>query len=1070
VKLLLHSVLLCIFLTSASTLKSQTTTSCFEIESILADACGAGSDEGLNEMVQILTGPNSLDIVDFDVQWATTTNPFQGFCQNGATTGITASINASIVGCGSVTEPPGGIIPPNSTVVIITSSAFDPLVHPFTNLNEDIYVLYQCGSTSGGNFANASANNPGNPRTLTLDYNGPSGNCNESVSYIPNSLVGGNGALVSFDFAGNPTYTNDGCEALVETLDPSWTPPSAICDNEPAFDLFDLLTGTPGGTWSGSGVTGSIFNATGLSGNIQVTYTLTPAGCASPVIETNTIIVNTTGNASWTIPSPICAGAGLFDLNTLITGTTGGTWSGTGVTGSNFDPAGLDGDYAITYSAGTGNCGETFTQNITVVASSNASWTPQTPVCEGDLDIDLATLLLGTAGGTWSGAGVTGTAFDPSGLSGNIAITYTVGTGACQQVSTQNINVLSVADASWTVPPPVCTGSAIIDLSLFVTGTPGGVWSGTGMTAANFNPAGISGAIAVTYSVGAGNCATTSTQNITVNAGPDPSWNFASPNICENAAPIDLMTLVTGLTGGTFTGTGVTASFFNPTGLNGSYTIAYEVSQNGCLSTISRSISVVTLPDPSWNTPATLCETDAAISLVGLITGTTGGTWSGTGVTGSSFNPLGQNGNINVTYNVGATGCSASETNAITVSQIPPVVTLTGDLTYCANGTVPTWSAAGAFTIRWYSDAGLLNLVSSGSSFTAPANPNPVTYYVVQDDGICVSAPSNITLTPIQIPAVPVVEDTTIWCEGTSIPTLNAFANNTIVWYNDINITNAVHTGPVFTPNLIDGLVFWLRAESNTCLSDTVRSVIVEVQNITAEILGNDTLSACLPVSLQLISADSINNFWSTGSSDTSIFVSRAGVYYLNRTGICNIAQDSVFVEDLSFNALFEVGNTEGFAPLNVPMIYTGSEASLCTWYIDGVETTPNFDGSLLFPLDTIYTVLLECENEEGCKSKAKKEVNIGNIQLLLPNTFTPDGDGVNDIYKPSMYGIQQLEMTIFNRWGEEVFSKSGLEAGWDGSMKSGKIAADGIYVCVVKAVDKKFLQHKLNSTILLIR
>jgi hypothetical protein len=68
------------------------------------------------------------------------------------------------------------------------------------------------------------------------------------------------------------------------------------------------------------------------------------------------------------------------------------------------------------------------------------------------------------------------------------------------------------------------------------------------------------------------------------------------------------------------------------------------------------------------------------------------------------------------------------------------------------------------------------------------------------------------------------------------------------------------------------------------------------------------------------------------------------------------------------------------------------------------------------------------------------------------------------------MYGIQQLEMTIFNRWGEEVFSKSGLEAGWDGSMKSGKIAADGIYVCVVKAVDKKFLQHKLNSTILLIR
>lgn len=1062
-KLLLHSVLLCIFLTSASTLKSQTTTSCFEIESILADACGA--DEGLNEMVQVLTGPNQIQINDFNIQWPNTNNPFLGFCQNANTAALTSTINASITGCGSVIEPPGGIVPANSTLVIITSLQYDPTLNPFTNLNEDIYVIYQCGAQIQGNFSNTAAT----PRTLTMSYNG-AGACTDAVTYLPTSLIGGNGATVEFDFAGSPTYVNNGCQGLFEDLDPSWTPPSAICDNEPAFDLFDLLTGTPGGTWSGTGVTGSIFTATGLNGNIQVTYTLTPAGCASPVSETHAITVNLSGNATWTIPSPICAGAGLFDLNTLITGTTGGTWSGTGVTGSNFDPAGLDGDYAITYSAGTGTCGEIFTQNITVVASSNASWTPQTPVCEGDLDIDLATLLLGTAGGTWSGTGVTGTSFDPSGLNGNIAITYTVGSGACQQTSTQDINVLSIADATWQVPPPVCTGSAIIDLSLFVTGTPGGIWSGTGMTGANFNPAGISGAIAVTYSVGAGNCATTSTQNITVNAGPDPSWNFASPNICENAAPIDLMTLVTGLTGGTFTGTGVTAGFFNPSGLNGSYTVTYEVSQNGCFSTLSRSISVVALPDPSWNPPAPLCQNGTAIGLAGLVTGTTGGTWTGTGVTGAFFNPLGQNGNINVTYTVGATGCNASETNAITVNQSPPVVVLSGDLTYCANGTVPTWTAAGTFTIRWYSDTGLLNLVSTGASFTAPTNPNPVTYYVVQDDGICISAPSNITLTPIQIPDVPVVDDTTIWCEGTSIPTLNAFANNTIVWYNDINITNAVHTGPVFTPNLSDGLVFWLRAESNTCLSDTVRSVILEVQNITAEILGNDTLSACLPVSLQLISADSTNNFWSTGSLDTSIFVSRAGIYYLNRTGICNSAQDSVFVEDLSFNALFEVGNTEGFAPLNVPMIYTGSEASICTWYIDGVETTPNFDGSLLFPLDTIYTVLLECENEAGCKSKAEKEVNIGNIQLLLPNTFTPDGDGVNDVYKPSMYGIQQLEMTIFNRWGEEVFSKSGLEAGWDGSMKSGKIAADGMYVCVVKAVDKKFLQHKLNSTILLIR
>lgn len=1052
-------------------LRSQTTTSCFEIESFIVDACGSGAEEGLNEMVQIVTGPNSLDITNFDVQWPNTFNAFQGFCQDAATANITAAINASITGCGSVTEPPGGIIPPNATVVIITSSAFDPTIHPFNNLNEDIYVVYQCGSVTGGNFGNSSASNPNNPRTLEITYNGPSGTCDDIVNYVPSSLIGGDGASVSYDFANNPTYFNSGCQGLLEILDPSWTPPSAICNNEPPFDLFDFLDGTPGGVWSGNGVTGSIFNASGLNGNIQITYTLTPPGCASAISETQTITVNLVGNATWTVPAPICNGSGIFDLNTLVTGTTGGTWSGTGVTSTgNFDPIGLDGDYPITYTAGTGTCGESFVQNITVVASANASWTPQTPVCEADPDVDLATLLLGTAGGTWSGSGVTGSAFDPSGLNGSIAITYTVGTGACQQSNTQNINVTSVANSSWTVPPPVCSGSPIINLTLTITGTPGGVWSGTGVTGSNFNPAAISGAIAITYSVGAGNCESINTQNITVNSGPDPTWNFASPNVCESDAPIDLMALVTGQTGGSFSGTGVNAGFFDPNSLNGNYVITYEVSQNGCLSTLNRSINVSPLPDASWSAPGAVCASDPAINLTPLITGTAGGTWSGAGVSGALFDPSGQVGNINITYTVGGLGCSASETNAITVNQLPTSPVLTGNLTYCENETPPTLTALGTSTILWYSDEDLLNLVNTGSNYTPAANTNSSTFYVVQDDGNCVSLPSIITITPTPIPDAPVIEDTTLWCEGTSIPTLNAFANNTIRWYNDENLLNLVATGPVFTPSVDLGLVFWLRAESNTCFSDTSRSEIIEVLNLTADILGNDTVDACLPVALELISADSILNYWSTGSVDTNIWVTRAGMYYLTRSGICNIAQDSVFVRDVSFKVFFETGNTEGFAPIDVPMIYESGSATQCTWFIDNVETELNADGSLTFPLDTVYNVRLECVNESGCNSKAQKEVNVGFVQLLLPNTFTPDGDGLNDVFKPAMYGIQQLEISIFNRWGEEIYNGSGITSGWDGRTSSGEIAADGIYVCIVKAVDKKFIQHKINSTILLIR
>jgi len=156
-------------------LRSQTTTSCFEIESILADACGGS--EGLNEMAQILIGPNDIQVSDLDIDWPNISNPFLGFCQNGTTASLTADINATITGCGEVLEPVGGILPANATVVIITSSLYDPALNPFTNLNETIYVLYQCGAETAGNFANSGAN----PRTLTITYNGPSGSCNDAV-------------------------------------------------------------------------------------------------------------------------------------------------------------------------------------------------------------------------------------------------------------------------------------------------------------------------------------------------------------------------------------------------------------------------------------------------------------------------------------------------------------------------------------------------------------------------------------------------------------------------------------------------------------------------------------------------------------------------------------------------------------------------------------------------------------------------------------------------------------------------------------------------------------------------
>jgi gliding motility-associated-like protein len=71
-----------------------------------------------------------------------------------------------------------------------------------------------------------------------------------------------------------------------------------------------------------------------------------------------------------------------------------------------------------------------------------------------------------------------------------------------------------------------------------------------------------------------------------------------------------------------------------------------------------------------------------------------------------------------------------------------------------------------------------------------------------------------------------------------------------------------------------------------------------------------------------------------------------------------------------------------------------------------------------------------------------------------VPNTFTPDGDGYNQVFKPifsSGYDPFNFEMTIFNRWGEIVFETSDVNIGWDGSYGvEGLDVQDGTYIYLI--------------------
>lgn len=473
-------------------------------------------------------------------------------------------------------------------------------------------------------------------------------------------------------------------EPVTVACDPAWTTTTA-CSTDPAINLDALITGDTGGTWSGTGVTGNMFDPS--SGSQSVTYTA-PGGCDS----TQTISVTTTSVATWTIPTGLCDGDAPIDLSTFVTGTAGGTWSGTGVTGTMFDPS--VGTQSITYSAGTAPCDDAMAQTITVGTQASAAWNPPTGLCLAAGQVDLNTTITGTAGGTWSGTGVTGSMFDPS--VGTQSITYTVGSAPCDDVSTQTINVTPNGDASWTIPTNLCIGDAPIDLSAFVTGSAGGTWSGTGITGNMFDPS--VGTQSISYSVGVAPCDDMVTQTINVATSLDASWTIPT-NICETDAPIDMSAFITGDTGGTWSGTGVTGNMFDPS--VGTQTLTYTVGTGGCQATSAQSVSVDLTPDPSW-IPTTACISGAPVDMNTTLTGTTGGTWSGNGISGNDFDP--SVGTQALTYTVTQGACTANSTQSVNVLDPAPASTPTHvscfGLTDGAAATTVT-GGSGNYTYTW---------------------------------------------------------------------------------------------------------------------------------------------------------------------------------------------------------------------------------------------------------------------------------------------------------------------------------------------------------------------------------
>lgn len=121
-----------------------------------------------------------------------------------------------------------------------------------------------------------------------------------------------------------------------------------------------------------------------------------------------------------------------------------------------------------------------------------------------------------------------------------------------------------------------------------------------------------------------------------------------------------------------------------------------------------------------------------------------------------------------------------------------------------------------------------------------------------------------------------------------------------------------------------------------------------------------------------------------------------------------------------------------------------------------------------------LFNITLVARHQNGCVDTTLKQLEVLlNISYFLPNAFSPNNDGVNDIYlgNGSFAGIQDFKMTIFNRWGEIVFYSEDPFSGWNGKKHNkGPIEPNGVYVCTVQYKTNKGEPRDLKSFATLIR
>lgn len=871
-------------------------------------------------------------------------------------------------------------------------------------------------------------------------------------------------------------------DSLTVTVNPLPTA-NAGADQTPCENTTTVLGGTP------TGPPGSIFAwtpATGLDNAASANPTLLVTGSSTYTVTVTSAdqCIATDAVAIIVLPQPTVDAGPDFTVCSGDSVQLQGSGSGALIWTPAFglsdpsvpDPICLP-EATITYTltvTGVNACTNSDQTTVTVSVLPNANAGVDRTICAGD------SVSIGTAGpGTFVWSPATGLSSQSSATpmaSPATTTTYTVTLTdvlTCAGQDSMTVTVIPHGSAGDDGTLSICASGTATSLFNALGGNPsaGGQWLDPSMTThgSTMDP-GTDPDGTYTYVVDAGSqCADSSMVQVMITSpavsitGTDQFCSGDSTQLTATGGVQYVWSPSAGVSD-----TGISAPYFTP-----SSTTEYSVlvtDTAGCSASAQVSVTVLPLPAVDAGADNMVCA-GAATPIGGNPTSATGISFTWLPAVGlddaSTSNPMATPMTSTV-YTVivnDANACSAMD--SITVTVVPlPVLDSGPDTAFCAGGSVQL-GASGTGSFSWLPTSDLSN-----PGVSAPvASPQSTTVYTVTltDANNC-TASASVTVSVDPLPAVEAGTDTWL-CLGSTVALAGTGDAGSYSWQPMGLLNDPTSPTPLATPASSTTFVLVITDANGCSANDSVHVTVGTDPPIdagpdqqtcasTAVFLGGSPTS--VPgSSYQWTPATGLDD---PASANPSAAPTATTTYTLTVSNDTCTSTASVIIGISSQGqAGFRWRLEPGCDALRAFLTDSSSAAVAWHWDLGQGNTANTANAQTFIPYGQNTLITLTITDAAGCTDSTSHLFSPATyndeVQVNLPNVFTPNNDGMNDLFTLGTEAFLGpcATMQVMNRWGQAMFVSNGNNLGWDGRTPSGIPAAEGTYFYVIKVKDLTF-------------